>query len=110
MDLLEMPSPRYRRENKKACWDINTQQRISLLVSPKDPSSFSENPCELQRPDMKKVPSSISSVFPCPTAQEELGKEVRVSCLSGSRLQRCLHIKGSSSSSSSPLLCDTNIK
>lgn len=77
MDLLEM----YRRENKKVCWDINTQQRIiSLLVNPKDSKSCSEEPYECQRLGMKKVPSSNSDVFPCPAAQELLRKEVGVNC------------------------------
>jgi len=56
MDLLEMPSLMYRRENKK----VNTQQRrISLLVSPEGPNSCSEKPCELLTLDTKKGPSSI---------------------------------------------------
>lgn len=79
MDLLEMASPMYGREKKKVCWDVNAQQRrISLVVSSKDPNRCSEKPCELQRLDMKKVPSANGSLFPCPTAQEELGKEVGV--------------------------------
>lgn len=75
MDLLEM----YRRENKKVCWDTNTQQRIiSLLVNPEDPKSCSDRPCDLQRFDVKKVPSSNSDVFPCPAAPELFEKEVGV--------------------------------
>lgn len=73
MDLFEMPSPMYRRENRTVSWEINTQQRrISLLVSPEENNSCSEKPCELQRLDMK-IPSSKSSVS-LPTAQAELGK------------------------------------
>lgn len=93
-----------QKENRTVCWDINTQQsRISLLMNPEENNSCSEMPCELQRLDMK-FPSSKSSVS-LPAAQEELGKQragklpFRVPIMKG-----C--IKGSTSSSSSPLLCD----
>lgn len=62
---LEKPSPRYRRANEKVCWDINAQQRrIVLLVSPEDPNSCSEKPCQHQRLAMKKFPSSNGVSMP----------------------------------------------
>lgn len=82
VDLLEMPSPMYRRENKEVCWNINSQQRrVSLLGSPGNPNGCSVS----SRLEGKTFHSSNGHVLPCLTAHEELRKEVRVYCPAGSQ-------------------------